>query len=369
MAITPKNWASFQHYKDRAPQWIKLHRGLLDNIDYHLLTPVAAKCLPLFWLIASEKDGALPEVGELAFRLRMSEADVDGVLAELLRRDFLVHTDVAKPAEQVGTLAQRLAKSNGFGSRHISDATKRSVWARDGGICKKCGAAENIEYDHIHPVSKGGNSEVENIQLLCRPCNRSKRVRIDTEDATAAEQFDTEHLDSRSLEKRREENKIEENIVAKAPIGNSDFEKLKQVYPKRAGNYGWKAAEKKFNSLVKTGVDPAVIIAAAVRLCQTLRSKIGTEFIPMPASWLNSEDFAESAADAFVAHVPAKGYYAAFDSPQLDAWDKHNRSLTGRLLPRDLRGGWQVDSEWPPGYTPLESLDREAPSLALRSMQ
>jgi hypothetical protein len=171
------------------------------------------------------------------------------------------------------------------------------------------------------------------------------------------------------VEYGREGKGIDKSIVAKAPIGNSDFAKLKQAYPKRAGNYGWKAAEKKFNSLVKTGVDPAVIIAAAVCLCQTLRSKIGTEFIPMPASWLNSEDFAESAADAFVAHVPAKGYYAAFDSPQLDAWDKHNRSLTGRLLPRDIRGGWQVDSEWPPGYTPIESLDREAPSPALRSMQ
>jgi hypothetical protein len=97
---------------------------------------------------------------------------------------------------------------------------------------------------------------------------------------------------------KREEIK-EKHFVAKAPIGSRDFEELKKSYPRRAGNYGWAAAEKKFNSLVKTGVDPKAIIAAAAKLCQTLRSRIGTEFIPMPASWLNSEDFTEIAANAF----------------------------------------------------------------------
>jgi len=26
-----KNWGKFQHYKDRNPPWIKLHRGLLGG--------------------------------------------------------------------------------------------------------------------------------------------------------------------------------------------------------------------------------------------------------------------------------------------------------------------------------------------------
>jgi hypothetical protein len=85
---------------------------------------------------------------------------------------------------------------------------------------------------------------------------------------------------------------------------DDDFEDLKKAYPRRAGNYGWKAAERKFNSLVKTGVDPKIIIAAAIRLGQALKSKVGTEFIPMPASWLNSEDFLESAIAAFDETVP-----------------------------------------------------------------
>jgi hypothetical protein len=289
--LTPKNWKSFQHYKDRAPLWIKLHRGLLDNIDYHLLSPLAGKCLPLVWLLASERDGIVPQADELAFRLRIGAAEAGGILNELVHRGFLVETDAAKHAEQDATQAQRIAASNGFGSRHISDITKRAAWDRDGGKCKNCGSCEDIEYDHVHPVSKGGNSELENVQLLCRPCNRKKRVSV----ATHAQ---LQVSDSRSLEKRESREEVEKKPRAASP-SSDDFETLKAVYPRRNGNYGWKAAERKFNSLVKTGVDPKAIISAAKRLGETLHAKIGTEFIPMPASWLNAEDFVNFAVASF----------------------------------------------------------------------
>ena len=59
-------------------------------------------------------------------------------------------------------------------SRHISETTKKIVYTRDGGICKCCGSTTLLEYDHITPFSCGGASDVSNIQLLCRTCNRSK---------------------------------------------------------------------------------------------------------------------------------------------------------------------------------------------------
>lgn len=59
-------------------------------------------------------------------------------------------------------------------SRYISETTKKIVYSRDGGICKCCGSSINLEYDHITPFSCGGSSDVSNIQLLCRQCNRSK---------------------------------------------------------------------------------------------------------------------------------------------------------------------------------------------------
>ena len=74
MSIAPKNWATFQHYKDRSPAWIKLHRGLLDDFAFSRL-PVASRALaPLLWLLASEyEEGKITaSLDELAFRLRIS---------------------------------------------------------------------------------------------------------------------------------------------------------------------------------------------------------------------------------------------------------------------------------------------------------
>ena len=58
--------------------------------------------------------------------------------------------------------------------RSIPDDVKTFVWKRDDGVCINCGSNENLEYDHIIPVSKGGSSTARNIQLLCEECNRSK---------------------------------------------------------------------------------------------------------------------------------------------------------------------------------------------------
>lgn len=60
----------------------------------------------------------------------------------------------------------------------ISDDVKVAVWRRDGGTCVRCGSRENLEYDHIIPVSKGGANTVRNIELLCEACNRAKSNRI-----------------------------------------------------------------------------------------------------------------------------------------------------------------------------------------------
>ena len=37
MSLTPRNWHEFQQYKDRKPDWIKLHRGLLDDFEFQSL--------------------------------------------------------------------------------------------------------------------------------------------------------------------------------------------------------------------------------------------------------------------------------------------------------------------------------------------
>ncbi len=74
----------------------------------------------------------------------------------------------------VSMLENNMYDNNQHIREHIPDDVKIFVWNRDGGKCVKCGSNQNIEFDHIIPVSKGGSSTARNIQILCEPCNRSK---------------------------------------------------------------------------------------------------------------------------------------------------------------------------------------------------
>src|SRR5690554_7892339 len=90
MIIVPKNWGSFQHYKDRSPKWIKLHRSILDDYDFHCL-PVASKALaPLLWLLASEVDNGhiVCNWDKLAFRLRVTQSECKEAVNSLIGSGF-----------------------------------------------------------------------------------------------------------------------------------------------------------------------------------------------------------------------------------------------------------------------------------------
>ena len=104
MLLQPKNWAVFQHYKDRCPPWIKLHRDLLNNREFICL-PIASKALaPMLWLLASEtKDGVFnASVEELVFRLRINEKDyADGVKPLIDNGFFIIASGVLADCYQV----------------------------------------------------------------------------------------------------------------------------------------------------------------------------------------------------------------------------------------------------------------------------
>jgi hypothetical protein len=83
MSARIRNWHKFQHYRKRNPPWIKLHRNLLDDKEWHELDGEAAKALIMLFLLASELDGELLPIATLAFRLRMSEPDAQSLISRL----------------------------------------------------------------------------------------------------------------------------------------------------------------------------------------------------------------------------------------------------------------------------------------------
>jgi hypothetical protein len=92
MLLQPKNWAIFQHYKDRCPPWIKLHRDLLNDRAFMRL-PIASKAIaPMLWLLASEsKDGVFDgSLDELVFRLHISPKEYQDGVKPLIDNDFFI---------------------------------------------------------------------------------------------------------------------------------------------------------------------------------------------------------------------------------------------------------------------------------------
>jgi hypothetical protein len=90
-----KNYNKFQHFKDRRPPWIKLHRELLDQRDINLISDRSFRVLIGLWLLASEDEsmeGCLPEIPEISFRLRMPESDILKSFQEL--KHFIVDVDI-----------------------------------------------------------------------------------------------------------------------------------------------------------------------------------------------------------------------------------------------------------------------------------
>jgi len=53
-----------------------------------------------------------------------------------------------------------------------------ALLASYGGLCLACGTTEKVRPDHVIPLSKGGGSDISNLQPLCGRCNLLKGTKI-----------------------------------------------------------------------------------------------------------------------------------------------------------------------------------------------
>jgi len=85
------NWTRFQHYKNRNPPWIKLHKQLLDDPEWGALPGGAAKLLIELWLLASETDDGCLQLDSttLAWRLRRDSTEVADHLQTLAQHGLV----------------------------------------------------------------------------------------------------------------------------------------------------------------------------------------------------------------------------------------------------------------------------------------
>ncbi len=92
------------------------------------------------------------------------------IVATRIRKKQKIERDIEKAKATIDQVARLKSDDR----QPIPDDVKMFVWQRDKGRCVKCGSNQNLEYDHIIPVSMGGSNTARNLQILCEFCNRSK---------------------------------------------------------------------------------------------------------------------------------------------------------------------------------------------------
>lgn len=85
-----KNFGKFQHYRDRAPLWIKLYGSLLEDYEFSMLPDATKGHLVMLWLLASKTDNQIPNNPEWIQKRINATEPVD--LPLLIRSGFLVDT-------------------------------------------------------------------------------------------------------------------------------------------------------------------------------------------------------------------------------------------------------------------------------------
>ena len=89
--------------------------------------------------------------------------------------------DQSQEVEQV-EIVEEVTKESEFVFKHKtkrlpSERLKVQVLMRDGNKCRLCGitvTGDNIHFDHIQPWSKGGETILDNLQVLCETHNLAK---------------------------------------------------------------------------------------------------------------------------------------------------------------------------------------------------
>jgi holliday junction DNA helicase RuvB len=163
--------------QDRVPRALLSCFSIVETLDSYTNADLAA--------IATRfaADLQLVLAPEAAARVANSS---DGTPLDILNRlrHIRDYAHLRTPSDLItaGTVTEALKllssaqfeKDSSNGRPPIPSEVRREVWRRDQGKCVTCGSRENLEYDHIIPLARGGSNTARNIELLCEACNRSK---------------------------------------------------------------------------------------------------------------------------------------------------------------------------------------------------
>lgn len=129
------------------------------------------------WLLAWENEIVAPTKAVLAPSFRLGRNGFRRITIDELKELGLTPSrrEPLRPIEPLDE-CDLLAPPR---ERTIPAEIARQVWQRDGRQCAACRTVLGpFHLDHIYPWSKGGPNSLDNLQVLCAPCNLAKAARV-----------------------------------------------------------------------------------------------------------------------------------------------------------------------------------------------
>ncbi len=128
---------------------------------------------PLRWWQDGPMDRPCYLFGQCVWELKPSEVAASEEGCALLFIEAL-----EKDRHKVNRLKTSFSKGSNVPAEeeeYVSKEVRTAVWHRDRGKCAVCGSREQLDFQHIIPLSEGGSNTAENVRLLCERC-RSKAL-------------------------------------------------------------------------------------------------------------------------------------------------------------------------------------------------
>lgn len=151
-----RNWGKWQSYrKDRGqPPWIKIHRCVMRNPEWVLLSDAERGQLVSIWLLAADRDGEIPSRPEIIKKLCYMESEPD---LDKFKELGFIDDNLASPWRQDGV---NMTNQNRIEKNRIE--TEKSVFS-----VKKSESDFNEWYAH-YPLKKSRQAALKKWLTLDR---------------------------------------------------------------------------------------------------------------------------------------------------------------------------------------------------------